>query len=122
MVQGNISCLKSGNHDSHAGNRNCAVSLFCMLYFLIVACYYDFALCHPFLDCLVEGELGWFCFGLVWVFQLHTGFSALKICSHLCLASSSTLCHTKGAAVFQGIPFNFLAAVLAGHYQKPPQP
>lgn len=81
-----------------------------MLYCLKAARYYNFALSHPCLDYLVEEELGWFGF-CFFSFRLPTGFSTLKICFHMCLASNNTLCHIKGAAAFQGIPFNFLAEV-----------
>lgn len=91
------------------------MSLFGMLYFLVAAWHDDFALCHPFLDYLVEGELGWFCFGGVvlvcccfflasrWLFRIKNLFSSV-------LGKQQHFASYKGrAAAFQGIPFNFLA-------------
>jgi len=60
-----------------------------------------------------------FCFVLLasgWVFFIRNLFSSVPG------KQQYFVCHIKGAAVFQGIPFNFLAEVLASLYQKTPHP
>lgn len=62
----------------------------------------------------------WDCFVLVlflashWLFRIKNLFSFVL--------GKYFVSYKERAAAFQGIPFNFLAAVLASHYQKPPQP